>query len=306
MINLNIEPNQSPILWKDFKKKYPEFSMAIDGYVSDQSDYDSKRHIANFNHHEDCNRLFTMSTCAQVLKAMRMGLLNNFRDEKNEIIINLYANDCDEDICLTYFLIKNSYMVESTISPILNKLVSVEDMLDSTSGAYPFPKDSPILREMAWIFDPYYRARYNGLLNSKSSDIYKGIIIDVENRIMAYATGNKQQLPLETKYEIIGGGKGWKLVEEQGIHCRTAMRSDGISSFISVKKRDDSTYNYVIGKTSPFIETFDINIIYKELNKIENCTNDKWGGSDIIGGSPRVNGSKIKPEEIEKIINSII
>ena len=31
-----------------------------------------------------------------------------------------------------------------------------------------------------------------------------------------------------------------------------------------------------------------------------------WGGSDTIGGSPRQTGSRLKPEELQKIINDTL
>jgi hypothetical protein len=47
-----------------------------------------------------------------------------------------------------------------------------------------------------------------------------------------------------------------------------------------------------------------------ELNNHEfSCkdkTNDIWGGSNIIGGSPRVNGSRLSPKEVETIINEFL
>jgi hypothetical protein len=118
--------------------------------------------------------------------------------------------------------------------------------------------------------------------------------------------GRGEKIPLDTRYEVIGGDKNWKLVKEIGMHARTAMRSDGILCFISVRERKDGKWNYVIGKTSPFIGTFNLYDMYKKLNTIEKLSTDLWGGSDIIGGSPRVNGSTISPERMEKIINEII
>ena len=41
--------------------------------------------------------------------------------------------------------------------------------------------------------------------------------------------------------------------------------------------------------------------MYKKLNQLES-DNGLWGGSDIIGGSPRVKGSSISPDELKKIV----
>lgn len=302
-VKLIVEPETSPVKWEEFLNKYPKYSIAIDGFVCDETKYCKEKVIANFNHHEKVNRLSTNATCYQILLYQRMNFSGLFRNETNEIEINVYANDCDEDVCLSYFLLKYGYMSEYVNNPVLNRLVSMENVMDTTSGTYPIHKDAPILRELAWIFEPYYRAKFNNILNLKKAEIFKGIIEDVEHRILAHIMGRGQQVPLDTRYKVLGGGASWKMIEEIGIHSKAGMVSDGISSFITVKSRDTDKWNYVIGKTSPFVNTFNLEKIFKRLNSIEGSDSDQWGGSDIIGGSPRVNGSKISPSEMEEIIN---
>lgn len=305
-INLFVEPNVSPRTWRDFIAKAPKFSIALDGYVADESKLDIKKVMANFNHHEKVNRLATHSTSAQILLAIRMGLFDLFRDETGEININAFVNDPDQDVCLSWFLLKYGYMAQYTMNPILNRLVSIEDFLDSTSGAYPLPKDSDILMEIAWVFEPYTRARLNGLLRTKDAAVFLGIITDVELRIIQYLAGRGKKLPLDVRYDVIGGGKGWSLIQEIGQHSKTGLMSDGVKAYISCRQRDEATWDYVIGKVSPFVGVFDIPVLFKALNETEGCANDKWGGSDIIGGSPRVCGSKLIPTEVESVINSLI
>jgi len=179
-------------------------------------------------------------------------------------------------------------------------------MLDSTSGAYPLSVDEPILRKLAWIFEPYRRARINGLLHLRKPDIVEGIITDVEFRIMGHVTGSRQdEIPLDLRYKKIGGGQGWSMVEEVGSYARTGMLADQIHAFVSVSGRQDGKWCYVIGKTSPFID-FDVRGLFEHLNELEGATTDRWGGSDIIGGSPRVSGSTIEPAVLEKEINAYL
>lgn len=305
VINLKVEPHVSPVSWKKFTKEYPKYSIALDGYVSDETKFYKEKVMVNINHHEKVNRLATRSTSGQIRLYTPLKLLNLFRNEQGSIEMNIYVNDCDEDVCLSYFLLKHGLITEYVMNPILNKLVEIEDKLDTTSGAYPFHKDSTILREVAWVFEPYRVARMNGHLHSKKSDVYQNVILSVEDRIMKYLTGKGQEINIDTSYNIIAKNQVWSMVEEIGAYGRTGMVSDGISAFVSVSDRGNGTWTYVIGKTSPFID-FDILKIFKTLNEIEQNKDDQWGGSDTIGGSPRVLGSKIPPEELEKIINNII
>jgi hypothetical protein len=60
-------------------------------------------------------------------------------------------------------------------------------------------------------------------------------------------------------------------------------------------------------KVSPFVP-FDIQKIMIRLNEIEGLTgkNDCWGGGNVVGGSPRNAGSKIPPEELQKVIDEVL
>lgn len=304
-IILHVEPQTEPMTWKQFIKKAGSNSVALDGYVADGPLFDEKRAIANFNHHEKVNRLATRATCSQILMAIRLGFFDYFRDSNGEIQMDVYVNDNDEDCCLSWFLLKNGFMTENVINPNLNRLVSIEDALDTTSGAYPYPKDLEVLKEVAWVFEPYRRFRMSGQLNNKNADDFKSVIEYVERRIFDFILGKAQKIPLDVTYKVLGGGKNWKIVDEVGSYARTGMVSDKIMAFLSVKERQDGRWNYVIGKMSPFVNNFDIPLMFKRLNEAEDPGDGLWGGSDIIGGSPRVKGSKLNPSEVEKIIKEI-
>ncbi|MNN37808.1 hypothetical protein D3C81_1517710 [compost metagenome] len=217
----------------------------------------------------------------------------------------MYTNDCDEDVCLSYYLLKHGYRSKNTIDPALNKLVSMVDLLDTTAGTYPFPADLPAVKELAWIFQPYRIARMNGLLATKNKDVYKDIITNVERRITDYICGKGEQVDLDTTYETIYSSPKWSMIKETASHSRLGMISDGIKCFISFRQRQNGNWDYVIGKVSPFVQ-FPINLICAHLNDIEDTYVDEWGGSDIIGGSPRVSGSSLSPDEMIIIINNLL
>ena len=66
------------------------------------------------------------------------------------------------------------------------------------------------------------------------------------------------------------------------------------------------TYAYTIGKMSPFV-MFPLERIYDALNKAEGLSSQEncWGGSTIIGGSPRKTGSRLTPEKVQKSYNFV-
>lgn len=302
MIELKVD--LQTLKMSEFVDRTPDCSIALDGYVSGGPQFDPRGPHISLNHHEDVDRLATRSTCAQVLMSLRMGLFNRFRNESGPCA-QVYVNDCDEDVCTSWTLLKNHHLAEGTMNPILNRLVSMEDMLDCTAGAYPFPKDLPILQELAWVFEPYRQFRASGQLDRKDAQAYSSVICDVEHRILRHITGSGKSVPLDTRYQKIGGERGWALVEEQGAQARTGMLSDGIRLFVSVRTRPDGNTTYVVGRMDPFM-TFDLVRLTQKLNELEGNPDDLWGGGSAIIGSPRKNGSKLGVEAISFLVNQEI
>jgi hypothetical protein len=299
-ISLIVDTDTPPMPWNDFKKS--SYSIALDGFVYGGPQFDPTSPAANFNHHEEVDRLATRATCAQVLLAVRQGLLDSFRSSNGDIQAKVFVNDCDQDVCLSWFILKNSWLCENIVNPNLNRLVHIEDMMDTCAGAYPFSMDMPILQEVAWVFEPYTKFRIGGGLDRKNQAEYVSVINDVCNRIMRHITGTGERLTLDTRHEIIGGNGKWHLVKEIGADARSGLLSSGVKAFVSVRQRPSGNWTYSIGKISPFIP-FDVKKILDALNIAEGSADDKWGGALTIGGSPRVNGSKLTPEQVEKIVN---
>lgn len=91
------------------------------------------------------------------------------------------------------------------------------------------------------------------------------------------------------------------------------MFSDGIKAYVSVRELGQGRWAYVVGRMSPFIR-FDCERIYERCNAAEGAyvdhdatlrLGDRWGGSNMIGGSPRVGASRIPPSILEKIVAEV-
>ena len=302
---LHVQPGEV-MTWRQLKKEFPGNTIALDGFVGTGPKFDLKGPYANFNHHEGVSRLETRATCAQVLLALRQGLYACFKHHGEKLYV--CVNDCDQDVCLSVFLLKNSHLAINTMNPLLNQLVSMEDFLDATAGAYAFPSELLSLAKLMWVFEPYTIFRNSGGLTRRRANEYEAIIADVEHRIMRFITGSAQSIILDTSYNVIHSPGTWKMVEETGQHARISMFADGVQSFVSVKQRDASTYQYTIGRVSQFIN-FPLEKIYKALNEVENIAiddTDRWGGGNTVGGSPRIRGSKLSPEDVARVIDDVL
>jgi hypothetical protein len=182
-------------------------------------------------------------------------------------------------------------------------------MMDATGGAYLFHQDMPFLSEAAWIFEPYRIIRKNGGLQRRDASEFKAVIADVGMRIESYLTGNCGRSIFDIDYTTLKSGKGWVMICDAGSHARTALLSYGTTAFVEVRPRKtlDGVWDYTIGKMTP-ISSFPVSEILNALNTKEKLQEspDRWGGSDMIGGSPRSSGSKLDPDEVFQIVENTI
>ena len=74
--------------------------------------------------------------------------------------------------------------------------------------------------------------------------------------------------------------------------ARAGIVAAGIRAYVSVRHRSDGAWAYSIGRVSPFVP-FDVLAILRELNAIEDPERGTWGGSNLVGGSPRMQGSAL-------------
>lgn len=285
MIELSMQPRAVPVEWASFCKTARPYSIALDGFVGGGPEFDPSVPLMNLNHHDGVRRIETRATCAQVQIRLHLGLMRTFRDAGGPRMI-VCVNDCDEDVCLSWFQLKHHTLCGQVMNPLLNRLVHVEDMMDTTAGSYPYSGDLEMMREVAWVFEPYRRFRSSGEIDRREADAFVAVVTDVENRIMRHVTGRGDRLDLNVEYQKIGGGTGWALVREIGAQARQGVFGDGHVAFVAVRDRPDKRFVYSIGRLSDTIP-FPVARIFERLNLEEGCVADRWGGGDVIGGSPR-------------------
>jgi hypothetical protein len=308
--NLIVEPRNS-VSWEDFKKNYPPFSIALDGFVNDAPNYDEDTRHINFDHHHGVVREATMATADQVYMAVKGGLFQSFRNEDGPFA-NIYVNDPDQDTCLAVFILLNHEMFEGASSiPHFNRLLNLDSKFDITGGAFLINLRDELLESHAWIFQPYTDLRTSGKLSSADENIMRDCIEAVCARITKFIMGESGKLKLDTRHTVLNTSTvvpGFMLVEEIGGNsARYHLFSIGMNAFISiVARRPDGKYVYSIGRRSRYIP-FPVKELFDILNKEEGLTRENgWGGSDIIGGSSRSLGSSLEPERVFEIVENYL
>ncbi len=285
--------------------EYPRFSIAIDGYCKGSPRFDQERTILNINHHEEVDRIATRSSCLQAMLLVKLGLYDGFRDEDGHPTATLYCNDCDQDVALaTYILIHP----EDVNRPKLRELVRVEDLMDMSGGLYPTRKRLQLMKQLNWIMQPYTKARTSGALQQLDAKGMERVVREMHKRIRLTLYNGPREVEVDTSFEVLADHGSWQLVREIGEAARVGLAERRVKAFVSLISEKDGRCRYAIGRLSQFIP-FPLSKLYAALNKAEGIPADaehRWGGSDIIGGSPREIGSRLSPEQVAEVVNACL
>jgi hypothetical protein len=288
--------------WDQFQQKTPRQSIGLDGIVLEGPRYDAETLHINFDHHDNVVRSATMSTAKQVMFAIKEGLTSSFPDP------NVYVNDPDQDTALAVFLLQNPTFFQGTNSnPLLSRLLSLTDELDITGGSFPRNLNEQLMKQHAWIFKPYTELRTSGALSKATPGIVLDNISATNERIMQYLMGRGKEIDLDTRHEILyQSPHGYTVYNEIGGNdARYYLFSKGMQAFVAYLGPQGDKHKYSIGKFR--FSPFPVTELYSHLNKIEGLERPNvWGGSDLVGGSPRAIGSKLAPLEIAKEIDQYL
>ncbi|MEK6894251.1 MAG: hypothetical protein AABX10_02195 [Nanoarchaeota archaeon] len=299
-IQLHVLPRES-MTWQQFLDRAPSNSIALDGIVMGGPAWDASTKHVNFDHHDGVVREATMSTCKQVLYAIKGGLFQAFRDENGRPFANVYVNDPDQDTALAVWELQNYKQLEGTNgSPSLGRLIELNDRLDVTGGAFPMSLRERLVRQHAWVFQPYSDLRKSGRLSGATAADMRTCLESVGSRVMAFLLGQGEEIDLDTKHEILHEDPRFKVVNEIGGNdARYVLFSQGMNAFLSlVATRQDGNRVYTVGRRSRYIP-FPVSDLYGVYNQAEGLTlANGWNGSDIIGGSSRLQGSKLSPDQV--------
>lgn len=305
IIELHVLPRQS-MTWNGFVTQTPVNSIALDGVVLGGPRFDEKTRHINFDHHDGVVREATMSTAKQVLYAIKGGLMLTFGSDK----VHVFINDTDQDTSLAVWLLNNYKLFDGVQShPQVNRIIELTDRWDITGGGFPTNLNESVIRQHKWIFEPYADLRKSGMLARADQNVLTDNLVAVMARLTDLLMGQAQERELDTRHIILYDSPRFKIIDEIGGNdARYYLFSRGLNAFISiVARRPDGNLVCSLGRRSRFI-SYPVNKLYVRFNNYEfpgqvidqqNC----WGGSDIVGGSPRQTGTKSNWETLRDLTN---
>jgi len=300
-VELMMDPLTNEISWSEFISSRPQFSVALDGYVPEGPQFDPRGPFLNLNHHEGVSRLETRASCAQARVHVQQGLFQSF-SKSGEPQALVWLNDCDQDACFSWVIFHHPEVLKSEE---FLRLLDIVDMRDTTGGFCAPPLRPEDGEALAWIFEPYQTFRFSGRISERNQDAFRATVYAVEARVLCYLEGRGDRLPADMIYRVIGSGAGWTMVEESSTDARMQMHADGIRAFVSARERPDGLWQYSIGRSSPVV-SFPLPTILARLRRAERDAKHTWGGSEVIAGCNRVVGSSLSPDEVTRIIESVV
>lgn len=304
-------PRVPPVPFEVFCREYPSRSIAIDGFVAGgltQHRFDNEGSWLSIDHHGPQAGLLLRVSCEQVHDViLSPSYFGRFVNRAKEFAPQVYASHPDEDVCTCVWLLKNAKRLREERLPRLETLLWLEGRLDATAGTYRFPPGylQKLLR-LNYVFEPYRTFKAEGGLARKNPEEYQEVVRVVCDRITEFVNGGTRELPFDTRHEVLGSGPFWLMIREIGLHARREIfRDPAVHGFISVcplSRGPDGRqrWRYVMGSRASW-SPFRTAAFGEYLNQVEGCSADRWGGNDVVWGSPQATGSTIPPEKLQKL-----
>ncbi|WKZ56175.1 MAG: hypothetical protein QY326_05395 [Bdellovibrionota bacterium] len=284
-------------------------AVALDGILDAAPFIDLTARIANLDHHKGVSRINCPCSACQAMELVSSGALDALSDHGRRIMF-IYAEDGDLDVVLGEWSLENAELlrykgVQETVRP----LFELEDRLDRWCGASAISPNERLVRQMAWINEPFVQAQRNPLFMHDAQGMAR-VICEARDRVSAFVFGVAGEADLNTRYQLTPMVNGWGVLREYGYYARALACSEGLDALLSVRGLGRQRVTYNLFRTSPQ-SPFPIEAAQAELNRREAilCNGGGprlWGGAkDMFTASPRT-GTLQTFEGILDIIRSVV
>ena len=283
-------------------------SIALDGYVQGPA-IDAKHRRFSFDHHGDCVRHATLSTCEMALDAIQVGL------KPDDLM--LYLNDLDADTVLSTWLLLQPAAADSASVAWAIRRAGRRDALG------PAARDAGLCPALQWALAPM-TARFPAL-SGEDLGVWREVLasccrnLDRWLQLGAPAADGSLPAPVPAGYalaamRVLHKAQSWWLVGGDGPATLTAVYDRGMRAGVVVRSKADGTLDYTVGKASEFVAGFDVPTLLAALRDAELRVNPaqkrhtSWGGGSTIGGSPRNtdgSGSRLSTAEVIRVVSGV-
>jgi hypothetical protein len=292
------------------KKKFPRQSIFLDGMFSEAPFLDNEARQYSLDHHSGCIRGFTLSTCEQAVVMLLQGLPL----DENEW--HVYINEPDLDAVLAAWVLLNHVELVREGSELLRTampIIRVEGVIDAHGlqmgilTALPRDVYDQAMQKIDGLLVEERRLKASGEWVGVDLVAYTQRLLDAVDRLL-FPAGHLEEV-LST--ELIEVARAPIQQNKFALLCRSRRGIYAVET--ELKRRyerqlaviilDQGEGRYTLRQIDPFLPRT-LDHAYRALNgEDQNVRADnRWGGSQDIGGSPRGTGTALEADMILRLI----
>lgn len=321
----------------EFCLRTPHRSIALDGFVKGGATQDLRTLHFNFDHHGGCVRDFTLCTAQQVELARSQGLMDLLH-ENDVANFWVFTNDPDPDSTISSYQFIHPHLCDS---PVFRRLLhGFVAPLDVSAGTRGPELHSDLMREGAWIFEPYFRelSRVYSMNGKQIADL----TFEIYERIGKHLMGKGQMGAIEGGISELARGDSWMMIQEHGAHSRlkTFQTNPSLQGLVVFKGQTADEYRYSAVRHNR-LSFFPVELLSDSLNRAEffvervnlEALGDlvresashpgilwttlaadslpadwikPWGGGDAVIGCLRTKGSALPPAMMKAFVDAFM
>jgi membrane protease YdiL (CAAX protease family) len=284
-------------------RKYATGTIFLDGAAQGEPFMDGSKGVYNLDHHQGCVRSFTLATCEQAMVVILKGL--DLSGEQWTV----YANDPDFDTVLAIWLLLNHRRLATDES--LRRRMMPMVRLQGTIDAHGFE-----LAELTGYSAELQSETLRTINDLRAHELE--LKRDNEWGDVDYVAFTSQSLQeidalffspsdFEDLKDVEELAREWIAAQRLALACRSdsgiyeveehlrELHGDRLGLVILTK--DERTYT--VRQSDPFLAA-NLEDVYLRLNLLDPAAggDNRWGGSNEIGGSPRATGTKLSLDSI--------
>ncbi|MCB1139439.1 MAG: hypothetical protein KDK23_11815 [Leptospiraceae bacterium] len=291
-------------------RKAPERTIFLDGAAISEPFMDHQRQVYNLDHHDGVERSFTLATCEQALVLVRKGL--NLSDKKWII----WANDPDLDTVLAIWVLLNHMHLRKGDTPVYRAivpLIRVEGIIDGLGLEYqdvaglPRTQHKEVMNRIDHLREDERRIKSDGRWDEIDFAAYTRKSLNRIDEMFFRPEDFKDFKGLEelARAELDQNNSVIVYRTDMGIYEMEEYLNRVYGTRPAILLLQKGPGVYTIRKSDLFFP-LEMERVYRFLNHEDpevsgRNRENRWGGSQEIGGSPRLSGTGLKPSEIVRI-----
>jgi hypothetical protein len=294
---------------EESRARFPGHSVFLDGVYDGPPFLDNKNRQYSLDHHAGCLRPFTLATCEQAALMVLQGL------PLDEGEWRLFVNEPDLDSVLASWLLLNHRVLRADGFRLLRRampLVRVEGLIDSHGlemDAFLGMPSRLVEAEKARIVQ--LRALETTLKatgeweTTEPAAYVRSVLGEIDEELLGTGIGRAvrhEQVRLSRRKLAV------LCSSTEGIYEVETQLRQRYQDELGVVILDRGGGHMTIRQVDPFLPS-DLRELYPLLNaqdpRVSAHSEDRWGGSNDIGGSPRIRGTGLTGIEVLRTVEQL-